>query len=498
MAVSFTDILSYSTETGMVIPQTSDIKQNIQNAMFEIFGSGFDTTEETTNGRLIEALTILTKNAIGVTAQNINYLNLNAVSGKQLDDYATFFGITRLPATKSRVVIEVDSNTRNYHLPSGTILVDKSGNRYKIVSYRGDVLAGSTTIVNDIVDGVYCMVQDSNSYIGYGYAEAEETGPIFPQGEGADNMGGQEDQYIELSLLSSDSKIKSIYVINAGVSSTGDTLPTGMSVLGREEESDFYLRKRIKEARDFGASSTMAIANAIWKAYPELRTVRVISNDSSSETVISGVKLYPHSILVCVSGLLSLTDTIITDSVRQEIALNIYKTKAAGVAYTDPRPNADINSYVWDTTGAVVGTFETGLTVNSSENPGANSFRKNIIDIKDVSTGIDHKVVFYEAKAKSFFIDCSVSINGYTGNSIKDDIIKVINTYVGGKINTLTTNELSLIITASIPGVFIQNMSFYIYSFDSSNESADRLDLSAITPSALEVLIPKSIEIKIV
>lgn len=486
MAVSFTDILSYSTETGMVIPQTSDIKQNIQNAMFEIFGSGFDTTEETTNGRLIEALTLLTKNAIGVTAQNLNYLNLNSLSGKQLDDYATFFGITRLPATRTRMLITVFAKSNGYHLPSGTTLKDSDGNRYQIVKYRGDVNTSSTLVVNGIVDGVYCMAKTGSEYRGYGYAEAIETGAIFPQlNEPLDNNN-------KLALEYPNDNINGVYVDTIGTMDDGSMIPIGMSVLGRDEESDFYLRNRIKEARDFGASSTMAIANAIWKACPDLRTVRVISNDEDSEKTINGVKLYPHSVLICVSGLLSLTDTIITDTVRDEIATNIYKTKAAGVGYTDPRENADLNSEVWDASGGVTGLVRSMLTVNTSENPGGNSFRKNIIDVTDISTGIDHKVVFYEAKAKAFNISCSIKINGYTGDSVQKDIKKIINTYVGGVINTFTPQDLSTIVTASLPGVFITNMRF----FTTSTTEGD-IEITSITPSALEVLIPKQIEVKV-
>jgi hypothetical protein len=495
MAVSFTDILSYSTETGMAIPQTSDIKQNIQNAMFEIFGSGFDTTEETTNGRLIEALTLLTKNAIGVTAQNLNYLNLNAVSGKQLDDYATFFGITRLPATKSRILIRVTSTTQNYNLKSGTKLKDLNGNIYTIVKYRGDYIpeGGSYTDLtpNSIVDGIYCTIAGGNEWEGYGYIEADEYGPIFPEIPiaNANNASTPENQ---LTLITADSKIKNI-VSATGTRLDGALVPNGMSVLGRYEESDFELRNRIKESRDFGASSTMAIANAIWKTYPELRTVRVISNDEAKEKTINGVKLYPHSILVCVSGNLSLTDTILTDSTRKEIALSIYKTKAAGVSYTDPRMNKDLNSPVWN--ADAVGNVGSGLTVNTSENPNIYSFRKNIIDVTDISTGIDHKVVFYEALSITFYITCSVKINGYTGMSVEDDIKKVINQYVGGKISTLTPSELSLIVTANIPGIFITDMRFYKIS---GTEPYQPVDLTSITPSVLEILIPKSIEVKVV
>jgi hypothetical protein len=499
MSASFTDILSYSKETGIVIPQTSDVKENIQNAMFEIFGSGFDTNEETTNGRLIEALTLLTKNAIGVTAQNINTLNLNTASGKQLDDYASFFGITRLPATKSRFVVGVNAK-KSLKINAGTRLKDANGNYYKVVSYYGDYPVDTpqgTSVATGIVDGIYVHigagVGDSNA-LGYGYAEAEEYGPIFPQGN--DWMEGSGATGIPyLYLVSTNSDVNQIFVDGVGYSN--DTfLPIGPSTIGRLEESDFELRNRIKEARDFGGSSTLAIANAIWKTCPDLRTVRVISNDDSNRKELYGIELLPNSIFIAVSGALSLEETIINDTVRKNIAKAIFKTKAAGVAYTDPSMTSDINGKVIG--GTAVGTIKAGLTINNNDVPRAKSWRKNVIQIKDISTGIEHNVVFYEALAKSFSIHCNVKINGFTGESVEKEISKVINSYVGGKIDTLTPDELSLVVTANIPGIFITKMDFFVGYTDPSAGSDYVNEITEITPNANEVLIPTYIDVDVI
>ena len=71
----FPDLYEYASQTGIVIPQTSDIKQLIVDAFERIFGADVSTSDETPMGRFIEALTMLFVNVLGVNAQNANFLN---------------------------------------------------------------------------------------------------------------------------------------------------------------------------------------------------------------------------------------------------------------------------------------------------------------------------------------------------------------------------------------------------------------------------------------
>lgn len=475
MAASFPNLFDYSTDSGMVIPMTDEVKTNIQNAMFEIFGSGFDITDETPNGRLIEALTMLVKNSAGVSAQNMNAMNLNYVSGKQLDNFASFFGVSRLPASKSRILVTVFSTTANYLFAEGSIVKDSLGRSYKVCgSYES---ADNGEYINGILTGsVETITYEGFPYQGFGYVEAVDFGPYAPQSDGSPDTAINS---TELTATNSNVRVFALYAVyNEG----GD--PNG-SVLGRFEESDFDLRNRIKYVRDYGSSSTQSIANAIWRNVPELRTVRVLSNDTKSQVTINGAKVLPNSVLIVVSG--SLNDVAVADdATRKSIAEAIYRTKAAGIGYTDPSITDDINGTVW---GSTAGDIIINDSVSNSS-----TIRKNIIPITDISSGIEHNVVFYEAKGVGLSIHCTVKLNGYTGGNVTTAIRNIINQYVGGKMSELTPTELTMIISSSLSGVFVTGMEFFSGIVTGGDSS---IPISSITPKAFEVLVPTVIDVDI-
>lgn len=109
MATSFTyGLADYLTESGIIIPNVSDVQERIENAFREIFsGQDLDTTTETPIGRLIEALTLMIVNVVGINAQNANQYNLNYATGAYLEALASLF---MLEGRKSG---ESDSDFRN-------------------------------------------------------------------------------------------------------------------------------------------------------------------------------------------------------------------------------------------------------------------------------------------------------------------------------------------------------------------------------------------------
>lgn len=92
----FPSLYEYASQTGIVIPQTSDIKQAITDAFARIFGADVSTSEETPVGRFVEALTMLFINVLGVNAQNANFINPQIALGNALDNLGAIFGVVRL------------------------------------------------------------------------------------------------------------------------------------------------------------------------------------------------------------------------------------------------------------------------------------------------------------------------------------------------------------------------------------------------------------------
>ena len=91
----FGSLYDYSSSKGIVLPQTSDIRETIANGFKEIFGQDISTDSTTPIGRFIEALTLLFINVLGVNAQNANFLNPEQAVGKALDNLGAIFGIKR-------------------------------------------------------------------------------------------------------------------------------------------------------------------------------------------------------------------------------------------------------------------------------------------------------------------------------------------------------------------------------------------------------------------
>lgn len=94
-AVSLGDIYEYQSSTGLVIPDTEDVRTKVIEGLKNIFGADFNTDAETPNGLLIDALTQLIKDFIGITALNVNGLNITAAIGGWLEAIGRLFGVER-------------------------------------------------------------------------------------------------------------------------------------------------------------------------------------------------------------------------------------------------------------------------------------------------------------------------------------------------------------------------------------------------------------------
>lgn len=111
MDTDFRTLYDFKNNSGIVIPQTSNVKAKIEEAFTSIFGSELSLATETPMGRLVEALTLLFVDILGVNAANANSMNPNQAVGAYLDAIGSIFGIARLTD-------ESDSAFRNRLLQS--------------------------------------------------------------------------------------------------------------------------------------------------------------------------------------------------------------------------------------------------------------------------------------------------------------------------------------------------------------------------------------------
>lgn len=270
MALDFS-LYTYNSSTGTVVPDTSNIKTHITNEFINIFGANIDTSTETKIGRMIEALTMMFVEMLGVNAQNANQMNPNIASGQYLDSIASLFKISRSPATKTVV------NVKFGGIP-GTIIPANSA----VSNSDGDIFLSISEV------------------------------QILPDG------------YANAQVQSQNTGRYSIDITNVKSAITGWTSVETTSVenWGGELESDNSLRSRIVTSRGMGTSSISAITNAIYNSDSSVKSVLVLENSLGAAISIKGVLIFPHSIYVCVDGGTDLN-----------VAKAIFDTKTIGASY---------------------------------------------------------------------------------------------------------------------------------------------------------------------
>ena len=96
MDFSKSDLYDFQSKNGIVLPQTSSVRTAVENMFKDIFGADVSLEPETIIGRMVEAITLMFVNMLGVNAQNANALNSDSASGDTLDMLGSSFGIPRL------------------------------------------------------------------------------------------------------------------------------------------------------------------------------------------------------------------------------------------------------------------------------------------------------------------------------------------------------------------------------------------------------------------
>ena len=84
------DNYTYITSSGVIVPDTSSIQEQVNQDLLNVFGQDLDLTPETPQGRLSQCLTDYRTNTLAINAQNANQINLRYASGRFLDAIAAF------------------------------------------------------------------------------------------------------------------------------------------------------------------------------------------------------------------------------------------------------------------------------------------------------------------------------------------------------------------------------------------------------------------------
>ena len=274
MASSLTDIYSFVTSSGIVVPDTANIKSYIQQKLRDIFGDEIDLTDETPAGRLVDALTIFYKGVLDVNAQNATQINYHYATGTYLDSIAAMFNISRKGATYTRTLCTF-TGVNGTVIPSGSLATTTDGYTFSL----------DTPV----------MLDTSGS--GTGYMTCITSGAI-------------------------PCTIGTLVNINTSIVGWTAVNNTTAATIGSEIESDDALRARIEAARYYGSCTAEAIYGAI-SQIDGVNSCICLENGDSNSITPNGAIVAGHSIYVCVDG-----------GNSTAIATAIYKKKTAGCGYT--------------------------------------------------------------------------------------------------------------------------------------------------------------------
>ncbi|KMV69539.1 hypothetical protein AI29_00780 [bacteria symbiont BFo2 of Frankliniella occidentalis] len=265
----------FIASTGVIIPDTSTLRKQVENEFRDVFGQAIDLSPETPQGALV---TMEVENRDAIVRNNAelaNQINPDVAGGIFLDAIWALMGGQRLSATHSFLTNVEFAGVPQTLIPKGSLAETQAGDAFETTSV---LIIGN--------DGVT-----------KGDMRSVETGPV---GCGAGKL-----VRVASSVLGWET-----------VNNPAD------AVLGRVAESDIRTRRR---RRNTLAKNTVSVGEAITSALYDIEGVESLSyreNYTDADQVIDGVPLVKHSIYVCVDGGLS-----------EEIAVALLRTKTVGAAY---------------------------------------------------------------------------------------------------------------------------------------------------------------------
>lgn len=244
----------YITNTGVVVPDTSEVKADVQEEFKNALGQDLDVSDSTPQGRLIEVETIARKRTIENMALLANMFNKDQAFGIWLDVILKFFGAEREGETATKVVCQL-TGTAGTEILANAQAKDTSGNIY--------YLENSVTLdENGTGEGTFvCMIK------------------------GAVECPANSLTTIVTAILGWESVNNS----SAGV-------------IGKDGESDNEARKKLTVTRYSGEGQRANIENAILQV-ENVDDCLVLENDTNSSVIKEGITITnPHSIYICVDG----------------------------------------------------------------------------------------------------------------------------------------------------------------------------------------------------
>lgn len=245
----------YLTNTGVIVPDTSEILLEVQNEYKALFGQDLVVTPDTPQGMLITAEALARTDVVNNNAALANQINPNVAGGVFLDAIMQITGLQRSVATKTVV-------------PSVTL-----------TGVPGTIISSGTraaTVAGDEFQTLTTVVLDSGGQASVNFAAVED---------GAISVLPNTLTQIVTSVLGWETV----------------TNPTA-GVLGSLTQSDQQARALRNNTLAFqGVALVEAITSALY-AVEGVKSLSFLENTAATTEVIEGITMIPHSVYACVDG----------------------------------------------------------------------------------------------------------------------------------------------------------------------------------------------------
>lgn len=248
------ELYTYINSSGVIVPDTEDLQNEVEQAYKDTFGSDLDVTPETPQGRLIELDTRIRSEVLQCAASVANTINPNLSYGMFLDAIASLTGCYRKQATRSEVMATL-GGTPGTTIPANSLATTADYSKVFVLSQS--------------------VMLDENG---------TATAKFYSQ------------EYGKIQLDSGE-----LNTIKTGVLGWETVTNSGPATVGRERETDSELKQRRINTLFSGRSFIGDIKS--WLLDIEgVRSVDIYNNYKLNPVTVKGVTIEPKSVFICVYG----------------------------------------------------------------------------------------------------------------------------------------------------------------------------------------------------
>jgi len=269
-------IYDYVVDTGTIVPNTADIRSDIEAEYLALFGSDLSLDPSTPQGLLITAETTSRDAVARNNAQLANQINPNLAGGIFLDAIGALTQTTRKPNGYSTISGAVVTGVPNTTLPLGSIALTTLGFEF-------------ATILPVTFSAIGVAVVDFRAV----------------------NFGAIPAEINTLTTISPGSVLNWETVTNPNAAVTGEL----------EETDEAFREARKRRLGMQGMGQSESVISALL-ALPGVTDVLYRENTAAVTQVIDNVTMISHSLYVCVDG-----------GVDSQIAQALTTVKNAGCGY---------------------------------------------------------------------------------------------------------------------------------------------------------------------